>query len=217
MLTYTYELYDAKGNRIDQGDVENRAAWYESGASQEEVFAKRYGHKLNVRINPAKATDPSALDLLHNASLADLKCQQTPLFTARRHYRIDPAYAVTFNLKDALNYGPWGNNHPDLHIFYWVDWVSVKMVMGGNTFTAQPLQGVWHVPYASLEQMRKTAPIHWYIRRWKVPEQNPETANVLRQFEPRLVENGQVAAIRGKGGNAACSYVFDLNQMGRVA
>ncbi|MCG3776151.1 MAG: hypothetical protein JW395_3000 [Nitrospira sp.] len=215
-MAYSYELYNANDEPIDQGDVENRATWYESGASQEEVFARRYGQTLGVCINPEKTTNPAALDLLHHGCLADLKCQQTPLFTAKRHYKIDPTYAVTFNLKDAFSYGPWGNNYPGLQIFYWVDWVSVRMVMGNNTFTAQPLQGVWRVPYATLEQKRKSAPIHWYFRRWKVPEQNPETARLLREFEPRLIEDQQVAAIRGKGANAACSYVFDLNEMERV-
>jgi len=211
-MAYSYQLYDEDGNIVNLGDVENRPSWYESGASEEEVFVKKFGADLNVSINPEKVENPAALDLVFNGSLADLKCQKTPLFTAKSHYNIDPTYAVTFNLKDALSYGPWGRNYPGLHVFFWVEWIAVKMVMGRSTFIANPLHGVWCISYARLEKIRKNCPIHWYNRRWKLQETNSGTAHVLHEFEPRLMEAGRVMSIRGKGGNAACSYVLDLDK-----
>jgi len=215
-MASNYDLYDAENKKIDLGNLENRAAWYESGVSGENVFVKKFGAKLNVEINPSKDTNPCALDLLWKGHPAELKCQMTPLFTAQSRYKTDPQYAVTFNLKDALNYGPWGKNYADIQIFFWVHWVAVKMVMGERIYQVKPLQGVWSIAYNKLEKLRQNYPIHWYYRREKDYEPNINFAQTLKKFEPRLAEAMGVAAIRGQGGNAACSYVVNLNDLERV-
>jgi hypothetical protein len=147
--------------------------------------------------------------------LADLKCQNTPKFYAFKD-GIDSTYAVTFNLKDAYNYGKWGKNYDEITVFYWVDWVARKMVSNGRSYMVNPLMGVWKIEYAQLEEMRKTAPIHWYSQRERQFETNPEMQKKLSAFEPRLVLNGNVWSIRGIGVNAACSYVFDIRKFQRL-
>jgi hypothetical protein len=59
--------------------------------------------------------------------------------------------------------------------------------------------------------------IHPIHDRWKVPEHNAAVARKLARFEPRLVEGSITYSIRGKGGNAACSYVLSLTDMEKVA
>ena len=217
MAWYTYTLFDAAGDEVSLGDVEDRTAWYGHGNTEEEAFVSVYGRKLRIQLNPEKKTNSKALDLRVRGRLAELKCQKTPLFTARKRYKLDPTYAVTFNLKDAFEYGRYGKNYRDFDVFFWVDWVAVKMLMGKNEYRAEPLCGVWKVSFKQLERMRKSAPIHWYNRRWKVPETNQATARKLAAFDPRLVEGATTYSIRGKGGNAACSYVLSLTNMEKVA
>ena len=211
----SYKLFDPSGNEVTPADLQNRAAWYVHGASKEQVFVNTHGKSLGVALNPSKLKDPTAPDLVFNGHLADLKCQDTPFFLAGR-YGVDPTYAVTFNLKDALNYGRWGKNYKDLSIFYWVDWVAVRMEMSERHYIARPLTGVWHVDFVRLDEMRHTRPIHWYNQRNRQAETNPRTRQILQEFEPRLAEGDVVWAIRGTGKNAACSYVFDLNQFTRL-
>src|ERR1700722_13873446 len=170
MAWYSYKLFDKNGAEINLGDVENRTAWYGHGDTAEMAFVGKFGQQLGVTLNPEKATNPAAPDLLFDGCLADLKHQSTPLFTAKQRYKIDPTFAVTFNLKDALDYGEHGKNHKDFIIFYWIDWFALKMEMGGKTYEAQPLQGVWKISFSELDAMRKNAPILWYNKRWKVPE-----------------------------------------------
>ncbi|MBI4790342.1 MAG: hypothetical protein HY782_25195 [Chloroflexi bacterium] len=215
MAPMAYQLFDKDNREVTPSDLQNRAVWYVHGASREQVFVARHGKALGVALNPAKANDPTVPDLLYGGHLADLKCQDTPFFLAG-HYGVEPTYAVTFNLKDALNYGRWGQNHQDFSIFYWVDWVAVRMVMNGKSYAAQPLTGVWHVRFARLDEMRRTRPIHWYNQRHRQPETDPRMQRILKQFEPRLAEGDMVWAIRGVRSNAACSYVFDVRSFERV-
>jgi hypothetical protein len=210
-----YQLFDQNGKVITNADLQNRPVWYQHGVDKEDVFVDRYGTRFDVLINPAKTYDSTALDLIHNNHLADLKCQNTPFFSARR-YDIDPTYAVTFNLKDAYNYGKWGKNHEEITVFYWVDWVAVNMISNGKAYSANPLTGVWKIKYSFLEEMRKTAPIHWYLQRDRQYERNPVMQKRLSEFEPRLVTNGNVWSIRDIGANAACSYVFNLRKFQRL-
>lgn len=86
---------------------QNRAVWYRHGVKKEDIFVEKFGHEFDVQINPQKKNDPTVPDLIHKQNLADLKCQNTPFFFARTK-GVDPTYAVTFNLKDAYNYGSWG-------------------------------------------------------------------------------------------------------------
>lgn len=215
-IPVAYQLFDRNNTVITNADLQNRSAWYEHGVRREEVFVRRYGEKLGVSINPQKRRDPTVPDLVCHGSLADLKCQNTPFFFAFK-LGVRPTFAVTFNLKDAFNYGRWGKDYPNLVIFYWVDWVAVKMVSNEKIYTAEPLTGIWKVSYAALEKMRRSSPIHWYNQRARQPETNPALAAALVDFEPRLKEGKTVWAIREIGVNAACSYVFDLTNFEKVA
>lgn len=210
-----YQLFDRDNRPISQADLQNRAAWYEHGLSAEQVFVSRYGSRLNVAVNPAKQRDPTAPDLVFRGHLADLKCQNTPFFLAHR-YGLQPTYAVTFNLKDALSYGPAGHDYRGFHVIYWVDWVAVRMRIGDSDYGVRPLTGVWAVEFARLDALRRQRPIHWYNQRERHEEADPHRKRLLAGFEPRLVEGERVWAIRGRHDNAACSYLFDLNDFERL-
>jgi len=210
-----YHLYYAKGNEVTPQRVQERSVWYEKGRRAEDVFVERYGNTLRVRINPAKEREPWQPDLLHGNYLADLKCQNTPLFMADQ-LGVEATYAVTFNLKDALEYGTQGQNWPLFSIYFWLDWVAVRMEQGGSVYKVQPLTGVWHIGFIELEILCKKAPIWWYSERSRTVQDHPEEATKLLRFEPRLAELDFVWSVRDSFGNAACSYVVDVRQMQRV-
>jgi hypothetical protein len=210
-----YQLFDLDDKVIPNSDLQNRGVWYKHGVKKEDIFVEKFGLSFDTRINPDKKNNPTVPDLIHNQHLADLKCQNTPLFFAFK-LGIDPTYAVTFNLKDAYNYGKWGKNYENIVIFYWVDWVAVKMISYEKPYIVNPLIGVWKVDFSILEKMRHTSPIHWYTQRERHYETNLEMQKKLSEFEPRLKDGKNVWSIREKEVNAACSYVFDLRNFERL-
>jgi len=212
-----YQLYDVNNMEINLGDVESRTEWYIHGETEEESFCRQFGQKLSVAINPAKKTDPTSPDLIWDSKLADLKCQTTPLFVSRTRYKQDPTYTVTFNLKDALEYGPLGSNYQPFYIYYWVKWIAIRMTMRNQNYIVQPISGVWRMDFAKLDIERHAKQIHWYLRRGRGFVRESKHALTLKTFEPRLAEGGRVYDIRGYRGNAACSYVLDLRDMERLA
>ena len=211
----SYLLYDEDGNVTNPKELQNRAIWYQHGESREKSFVALYGDKHEVILNPNKKFDHSAPDLMFKGDLADLKCQETPIFIAGR-YGLDPTYAVTFNLKDALNYGRWGNNYERLSIIYWVEWIATKMIMYGKEYRVKKLKGVWHASFQQIDEMRLKSPIHWYRQRNRTLEKNHKQSEILAKFEPRLIEGDNVWSIRGAQDNAACSYIFDLRKLKRL-
>jgi len=128
-----YQLFDVNGKEVRQSDLQNRGVWYRHGVNKEDVFVEKFGTKFGVQINPQKKNDPTVPDLIYNQKLADLKCETTPFFFAFKD-KIDFTYAVTFNLKDAFNYGKWGKNYETLIIFYWIDWIATRMVSNGKPY-----------------------------------------------------------------------------------
>lgn len=210
-----YQLFDPYDKEVTNADLQNRSAWYRHGVKKEMVFAERFGERFKVAINPEKSRNPTVPDLIHDGHVADLKCQNTPFFFAFK-VGIDPTFAVTFNLKDAYRYGKWGRDYQKMTIFYWVDWVAVKMISNGKSYSAAPLTGIWEVEYAKLEEARRSSPIHWYNQRSRQHETNPEMQKMLLDFEPRLRDGRNVWSIREAGINAACSYVFDLRNFKRL-
>jgi hypothetical protein len=210
-----YQLFDQNKKEVKNSDLQNRAIWYRHGVRKEDVFVEKYEGKFGVQINPEKKRNPTVPDLIYNRNFADLKCQNTPFFFAYK-VGLDPTYAVTFNLKDAYNYGKWGKNYEDIVIFYWVDWVAVNMISNGKSYLANPITGIWKVDFSQLERTRHTSPIHWYNQRDKQYEIKPEMQKTLLEFEPRLKDGQNVWSIREKEINAACSYVFDLRNFERL-
>lgn len=75
--------------------------WVEAWRHAEDRFVDHEARSLGLSatINPAKAADPYAPDLVVDGSLADLKCQSTPFFRAHDLYGLDPRFAVTFSLR----------------------------------------------------------------------------------------------------------------------
>jgi hypothetical protein len=213
-----YKLYDINNNEVTPKNLQARAPWYAHGETQEVNFVKNYGSQFNVGINPAKQSKNTAPDLqfLNHPGLADLKCQNTPFFFARI-YKAAAQTSVTFNLKDALEYQRY--LHSGFQIFFWVEWQAVKMVSPGYPNSlVNPISGVWQIDFSLLNNLRKNFPIHWYGQRAKQLEPDPAMAHVLAAFEPRLKQNSGVLSVRSmNNGNAACSYIIDLNQCTKVA
>lgn len=180
-----YKLFDITNNELQQGDLQDKSWWCEDGRDKEFAFVDRYGDRLGLQIHPDKATDPYGPDMLHvSGRPADLKTQNTPFFLARTKFNLDPRLAVTFNVKDAIRYT---DNYPDILVYFAVDWVAVKMVIGDITRTVEPLSGVWAARFSHLEELFEAAPTHKYQQR-----------------------------IGDDAGNAQDSIVFSLADFGRV-
>ena len=214
----SYKLYDLTGREVTPKEVESRSLWYELGESGEFAFVAKFGDQLNVKINPEKSHNPSEPDLECHGNLADLKIQTTPFFQSSR-YGMNPQNTVTFNLKDAWEYGAPGKDYKNFTIFYWVKWLAIHGVGRNWNTKVEPLSGVWRIPFEQLDEVRKSAPVHWYVRRGQgTPEPRQDAAQRLLKFEPRLFcEERKVAmSLRGYGGNAACSYLLNLDNFERV-
>lgn len=163
-LSTMYELFDIEGKKIEHHDLQDKSHWCKDGEKIEEAFVRLYGNELNLAINPAKATDPYAPDLINTQTgqLADLKLQSTPFFKAQKLYGIDPTYAVVFNEKDKLRYQ---EKYPGITIYYWVDWKAVKFKMGANEMVVQPLYGVWKTEFKKFNSYLATCNLHYYQQR----------------------------------------------------
>jgi hypothetical protein len=172
-----YKQYDKEGNIISHNDLQNKTLWCKEGGEIEEVFVRRYGVELDLKINPDKITNPYAPDLLlANKHLADLKTQNTPFFKAESLYGIDPSYAVVFNRKDAIRYY---REYPEIHIYFWVEWHSVRFEMGSFNKEVEYISGVWSIPFQNLVELLKTAPLHSYQQRVDDKKGNARDSFVL--------------------------------------
>jgi hypothetical protein len=162
---------------------EDKGWWVEAWRAAEDVFVENVAPYLGLAaaINPTKASDPYAPDLIVAGSLADLKCQSTPFFRARELYGLDPRFVVTFNRKD---YERYRELYPEVVVYFWVAWTTAEKVIGGRTFSVEPMRGVWRVPFAALNERidRGEAPLHAYRQR-----------------------------VGDTKGNALDSFLFDLN------
>ncbi len=154
------KFFDVNGNAVEIGDVEDRPFWYRHGERKEFAFVDAHP-SLGYTINPEKAFDVTAIDLISNGHLSDLKVQNTPFFTAKR-YGIDPQYAVTFNLKDRSRYQQL---YPDIGIVFWVMWEIVAAEFSGNRYEVQQMYGVWKTDFRALAALCDRSPKHEYIKR----------------------------------------------------
>lgn len=153
-------------------DTEDKQYWYLLGCRDELDFclhtAPRAG--LTVRVNPAKAQNPTTIDLLRTLAdgtevPTDLKSQTTPFFTARR-YGKDPARTVTFNLKDLAHYE---RRYPAAHLLFHVRWTQTAYPAPPRkpTVTVPPLEGVWLTTVPEVRRLVDAgrAPVHTYLHR----------------------------------------------------
>ncbi|WP_240738325.1 HD domain-containing protein [Deinococcus fonticola] len=157
-------------------DTEDRPYWYEHGERQEQEFLKLAAqHHLPVRLNPAKASDKTAIDLLLTLPggqevPADLKTQNTPFFTAAR-YGKNPGRAVTLNDKDIRRYE---RLYPDAVILFHVHWTTLTW----RDQSVEPLRGVWSATLPEIKRLIQQ-PAHTYQRRKTDPRPNAPSSHVL--------------------------------------
>jgi len=173
----SYKQFDKDGNEVNHKDLQAKSIWCKDGEKIEEAFVSKYGNDLNLEINPEKITNPFAPDLLHNTTqIADLKTQNTPFFKAQSLYGIDPSYAVVFNRKDAVRYY---KKYPEILIYFWVEWHSVKFVMGNFENEVEYISGVWQIEFKNLVELIKVAPKHEYQQRKNDQKGNAKSSFVL--------------------------------------
>lgn len=172
-----YTQYDKDGNEINHKDLQAKSVWCKDGEKIEEVFVRKYGQTLDLIINPEKKNNPFAPDLMYESNqLADLKTQNTPFFKAKKLYNIDSSYAVVFNRKDAERYYRLYRN---IVIYFWVEWHSVKFVMGNFENNVEYINGVWRIPFIDLISLLKVAPEHSYQQRTNDKKGNAKSSFVL--------------------------------------
>lgn len=165
---------------------QEKAFWVDAGAEKEVVFVEQVLPQLGFRgeLNPAKAGDRYAPDLVVEGHLADLKCQRTPFFKAQELHRVDPQFAVTFNEKDFQRYRA---NYPSLDIFFWVAWQTCEKKIGDQVYAVKPMAGVWKGSFPAMrrriEEQRVGA--HAYLQRLFDQQGNAKQSFVfdLRRFE----------------------------------
>lgn len=171
----SYSQYDKNDKLVSHIDLQAKKIWCKDGEKIEEAFVNKFGIELNLIINPEKIENPYAPDLIYRGSqLADLKTQNTPFFKAKSLYGIDPSYAVVFNRKDAVRYY---QKYKGIIIYFWIEWHSVKFVMGNFTNEVEYINGVWKINFNDLLELIKIAPLHEYQQR-----QNDKLGNAKSSF-----------------------------------
>ncbi len=175
---------------------QDKAWWYNHGETEEHKFVNSVAPAmgLDAIINPAKESEPWQPDLIVNGSLADLKRQTTPFFTAGR-YDLSPQYTVTFNAKDIVRYI---NLYDHLAIYFWVSWPEDDRY----NVHVNKMTGVWKSNVKELAQImnREDTPWHQYQNRGKDdPNRNAKSSFLidLRQLDMLYYNGfGEVASLR---------------------
>lgn len=156
-------------------NTENKHPWLEFGEQKEERFIEEISPQigLNMKKNPKKREDPTALDVLVDGEPADIKTQETPFFTAEKKYGLPPQFVVTFNKNDYDRYRI--KNSPD--VYFWVRW---RDKLEGYGVKIDEMEGVWVASFNSIEQAVKSgdAPCHAYERR-KGDSENANSSYLL--------------------------------------
>ncbi|MFB6268472.1 MAG: hypothetical protein ABEH83_00910 [Halobacterium sp.] len=149
-------------DREKPDDTENKTPWLDFGEQRESTFVSDVAPELGLDAvrNPAKDDDPTALDLLVDGDPADLKTQETPFFTAEKHYGLPPQWTVTFNANDYQRY----QTKDDPDIYFWVRW---RDELDGYGAEVQEMEGVWRAPFPHIRDAIESedAPLHHYQRR----------------------------------------------------
>lgn len=122
--------------------VENKTWWVEHGRQKEDIFVDEVCPLLGLdaQINPDKAANPYAPDLVVDGILSDLKCQRLPFFRAYDFWNIPPQFAVAYNWKDDERYS---RHYPDIKVYFWVIWTRLAQVIRGRRYLVKPMWGVW--------------------------------------------------------------------------
>lgn len=159
-----YHCYTPEGSEVSLHDLQDKGPWCEHGFSKEQVFIRQFGDRLSLVENPEKRSNKFAPDLFNNKTktIGDLKTQNTPFFKANVRYKFDPQFTVTFNKKDVMRYT---TDHPNIEIYFWVDWLVIKYVQDSQEIKVNPMAGVWFIKFSDLLDLVKTAPLHTYMQR----------------------------------------------------
>jgi hypothetical protein len=155
-------------------NTEDRGWWYLYGEKEELRFVKlcqdQFG--LDAKINPEKANNKFAPDLVVNGVVSDLKSQTTPFFSSTR-YKLDPRFTVTFNRKD---YERYKNLYPDIDIYFWVNWTQTTSKWGSVKYFA----GIFTLPFRDVAKIiEASAPEHFYMHRQDVGNPNATSSFLL--------------------------------------
>ena len=175
---------------------QDKAWWYNHGETEEFKFVNSIAPAmgLDAIINPAKENEPWQPDLIVNKSLADLKRQTTPFFTAGR-YSLSPQHTVTFNAKDIVRYI---DLYADLVIYFWVSWPDEERF----SVHVNKMTGVWSSNIKQLATIMEesSTPWHQYANRGKGdPNRNAKSSFLidLRRLDMLYYNGfGQTASLR---------------------
>lgn len=103
----------------------NKGFWIQRGLEYEDFFCEHVAPRVNLHaeINPDKAENKYAPDLMVNTNiLADLKVQRMPFYSSTG-YGFNPDRTVTFNKKDLVRYLSF---YPEILVIFHVDFYSTK-------------------------------------------------------------------------------------------
>jgi hypothetical protein len=122
---------------------------------------KRKGY--DVDINPEKKNDKTAVDLIWDGDVVELKTRKAPFFLCKK-YGIDipPNFAIPVNVKDVVRYRDILKLGSKFEIAIWAEWPAETRY----GVSVEGLKGVWITTLGCLlKKIRKGAPIHEYIGR----------------------------------------------------
>ena len=119
-------------------------------------------HSIGVHINPEKAYNKYAPDLVFEDNIADLKYQGTTFHKSREMFGIPPEKAVTFNGKDFRRYK---EKYPGIQVLFWVDrkqetWTD----RSGKKYVSPESHGVFKAPLSLIEKLINQRAKKWFYR-----------------------------------------------------
>lgn len=145
-------------------NAEDRYGYYKYGEMMEQAFVKKMQKEgYNVKINPKKKHDNTAIDLVWDNDLVELKTRQGPFFLANKFgITIDPNFAVPINKKDIVRYKDVLKLGSGFEIAIWANWPA-EIRYG---VSVDGTNGVWMTTLGNLvKKIEEGAPEHEYKRR----------------------------------------------------
>jgi|TARA_R110002167_G_scaffold205322_1_gene409322 hypothetical protein len=152
----------------------DRMYWYGRGEDLEREFVGLCGKNgIDAEINPEKATNKYAPDIIVSGRVSDLKCQHDPFFMAGKRYGCDPQKSVTFNRKD---YERYMKLYPALAIYFWVKF-SKQERFG---IPIEEMNGIWRIGFPYLCMIIEDGcPEHTYETRGLPGDKNAKSSFIL--------------------------------------
>lgn len=128
-------------------DTDDKDKWLMYGEEKEQEFVNYIASisDLDVKINPEKEDNKTAIDLIVDGKLTDLKCQREPFFLAEKKYGVSPNSCVTFNSNDFLRYSEYDE---DIDIIFWVEWDKQKRF----GVRVDKKSGIWRIEFNKLKK-----------------------------------------------------------------